>query len=116
MTQFQRIRGNVKDPRRSVREGGERGVYLAAEHLLGVSRQQVPRDEGTLQRSGATATDGLHGVVSYDTPYAVRQHEELTWNHPRGGNAKYLEGPMGTESDTMQAVIHQAIKQRLAQG
>lgn len=24
-------------------------------------------------------------------PYAVRQHEELAWNHPKGGQAKYLE-------------------------
>ena len=23
--------------------------------------------------------------------YAARQHEELDWNHPKGGEAKYLQ-------------------------
>lgn len=26
--------------------------------------------------------------------YALKQHENLTYNHPRGGQAKYLEQPM----------------------
>ncbi len=29
--------------------------------------------------------------IGFGTPYAVRQHEELEWQHPRGGKAKYLE-------------------------
>lgn len=31
--------------------------------------------------------------VGYDLPYAMRQHEELSYNHPKGGQAKYLEQP-----------------------
>ena len=31
--------------------------------------------------------------ISYNTPYARRQHEELDWEHPLGGKAKYLEDP-----------------------
>jgi hypothetical protein len=31
--------------------------------------------------------------ISFNTPYARRQHEELGYNHPLGGNAKFLEGP-----------------------
>jgi hypothetical protein len=34
---------------------------------------------------------GVTGVISFNTPYAARQHEELTWRHPQGGHAKYLE-------------------------
>lgn len=29
--------------------------------------------------------------VSYNTPYARRQHEELGYEHPLGGGPKYLE-------------------------
>jgi hypothetical protein len=35
----------------------------------------------------------VSGTVSFSTPYAVRQHEELEYNHPQGGQAKYLEQP-----------------------
>lgn len=113
---FDRIGKPNQDPRHTVREGGTTGVYLAAEHLVGVARALVPKDEGTLERSGAAATDGLQGVVSFDTPYAVIQHEALDFHHPRGGQAKYLEQPMGTERDTIKAIIAQAIRKRLEGG
>lgn len=32
-------------------------------------------------------------VVGFSAPYAVYQHEVLWYNHPRGGQAKYLEQP-----------------------
>ena len=33
-------------------------------------------------------------VIGYNTPYALKQHEDLTLNHPKPGTkAKYLEDP-----------------------
>lgn len=70
------------------------GIRLAAEHLLSESRKQVPVDEGILRASGAVTILGERAAaVSYDTPYARRQHEELGYRHPKGGKAKYLEDP-----------------------
>lgn len=85
----------------------EVGLRHAAEHLRGVSQQATPVDEGTLRASAAvTVLDGGTRVaVSYNTPYAARQHEELGWRHPRGGRAKYLEGPAHEEEATMRAII-----------
>ncbi|MEV8431997.1 hypothetical protein ACWHLZ_28075 [Streptomyces chartreusis] len=77
------------------------GLRRALEHLLAESRKIVPLDEGTLERSGRVDVDGLNGSVSYDTVYAVRQHEELTWKHLPGRSAKYLEKPMNSERDVM---------------
>lgn len=77
------------------------GLTNAAEHLLGESRRLVPIEEGTLERSGRSSVEGLDAAVSYDTVYAVRQHEELTWRHAPGRRAKYLEGPLNSERDTM---------------
>jgi hypothetical protein len=37
--------------------------------------------------------DHLIGACEVDQVYAHRQHEELTWRHPEGGQAKYLEQP-----------------------
>lgn len=101
------------DPRPAVRAAAERGVYLAGEHLLGVAVQNAPVDEGTLRNSGATSTDGTKAVVSFDTPYAARQHEELTWHHPRGGGAKYLEKALGSERDAISKVIATTIRRTL---
>jgi hypothetical protein len=36
----------------------------------------------------------LVGSVTCDQIYAHRQHEDLSYHHPRGGSAKYLEKPL----------------------
>jgi hypothetical protein len=78
------------------------GLQRALEHTLGVSKRLVPLEEGTLERSGRVNMFGqLEGQITYDTVYAVRQHEELTWKHLPGRQAKYLEQPMNTERDVM---------------
>lgn len=103
--------GDLADAR--ARAGAERGVALAVEHLLGASRQRVPLEEGTLERSGVASTDGLEGAVSYDTVYAVRQHEELTWRHDPGRTAKYLEGPAMEEQGAMLDLIAAQVRRAL---
>jgi hypothetical protein len=85
---------------RGQRLAGE-GLDLALEHLLGEAKKLVPLDEGTLERSGTASRDGLTGAVSFDTPYAVRQHEEMDYRHAPGRQAKYLEQPMNTERETL---------------
>lgn len=91
------------------------GVAKAAEHLRGESQRQVPHDEGILE---ATATVTLFpgeiaATVSYDTPYAARQHEELTWRHQAGRKAKYLEDPHRAERETMMRLISATIRRGL---
>ncbi len=34
------------------------------------------------------------GVVGFNTPYALEQHERTDFVHPKGGQAKYLEEPV----------------------
>ena len=36
----------------------------------------------------------LTGTCVVDQIYAHRQHEELSWRHPRGGEAKFLQRPL----------------------
>lgn len=98
MTQYTRFRF---DGRRQWTSRGRRlaseGLRRGLEHVLAESRKIVPLREGTLERSGRVDVDGLDGAVSYDTVYARRQHEELTWKHAPGRTAKYLEKPMNSE-------------------
>lgn len=70
-----------------------KGQKLLAQNILGESQKIVPVDTGTLKRSGHISTKGNITTISYNTPYALKQHEDPTLNHPRGGEAKYLERP-----------------------
>ncbi|MCX5587543.1 minor capsid protein [Streptomyces erythrochromogenes] len=83
------------------RRAAEEGLQKALEHLLAESRKIVPLREGTLERSGRVVRAGMNGFVTYDTVYARRQHEELTWKHLPGRKAKYLEGPFNSEREVM---------------
>lgn len=97
------------------RAGALKGLKVAAEHLLQKSRELVPHEEGTLERSGTVTVDeaNLRAAVSYDTPYAVRQHEELDWKHDEGRQAKYLEDPMNSEQATMRELIAAELRREL---
>lgn len=79
--------------------------------LAGESARRAPVDTGDLRNDctaelngqtvfmrkspvgGSLPTLRAYGSVTYGLPYALRQHEVLTYKHPRGGEAKYLERP-----------------------
>lgn len=88
-----------------------RGVALAAEHILGESNKKVPIEEATLMRSGTVSTDPgkFSAAVSFDTPYAVRQHEDMHLRHDQGRTAKYLENAMNSEVTTAAEIIRKTI-------
>lgn len=115
MPQRSSLKLNLGQLDAKMQAGAVRGLQIAMEHLLQVSREQVPTEETTLERSGTPSVDpaSMTGAVSYDTPYAVRQHEELTWQHDDGRKAKYLEDPFGTESAKMQEQIATEIRRAL---
>lgn len=91
-----------------------RGLGLAAEHGLGEANKKVPIEEGTLERSGAVSVDEekLVAAVSYDTPYAVKQHE-VPMNHGDGRTHKWLENAMNAEKDTMLEIIAKSIRKEI---
>lgn len=95
-------------------EGASRGLLLGAEHLLDSSRQIVPKETGDLERSGVASVDRLAAAVSYDTEYAVAQHEDAFYSHDAGRDWKYLERPMATEAETIKQLIAQGVAGGLA--
>lgn len=92
-----------------LREHAGDGIDDAMEMLLTASRAVVPVLSEDLSKSGKASRDGLTGLVSYNTVYAVIQHEELEYRHAPGRQAKYLEQPF---NDLQQQMI-QAIADRL---
>ncbi|MFI6317280.1 hypothetical protein ACIBG8_07165 [Nonomuraea sp. NPDC050556] len=99
-----------------VNRAAARGLRMGAEHVLQVSRTQVPIDEATLERSGAASVDdaSLTAAVSYETPYALVQHEDLDLKHAPGRKAKYLEDPARDEADIVRALIAAQIRRALS--
>lgn len=90
-------------------------VSDATEYLLETANRTAPIEEGTLIGSGTATVEQdpttTRGVVAYDTPYAVRQHEDTRLRHDAGRRAKWLERTADEEA----ATIGRLIEGRLAQ-
>ena len=99
------------------RQCTRKGTWSALDHLAAVSKEQVPLDQGPLKNSCFVdvAADGSSGTVSYDTPYAVRQHEETWYQHQRGRKAKYLEDPCndGQVQNEMRELLRRAYAEQM---
>ncbi len=109
--------GNLHRIEVKILAAAEKAVALGGEHVLGESTKIVPLEEGTLSRSGKTSAEMTGDVavaaVSYDTPYAARQHEEMDWRHDPGRQAKYLEQPLGAAAPTVAKIYAQAAREAL---
>lgn len=114
-----RNRWRTKEAVKIAEEAGLKALRTGAEAILTEAIDEAPVDTGTLRRSGTVTVGKLPDgarvfeaaeagnemkdafpekigkekavYISFNTPYARRQHEELGYNHPRGGKAKYLE-------------------------
>ncbi|GMA31601.1 hypothetical protein [Litorihabitans aurantiacus] len=107
-----KITWNGPEAKAAARRATGRGLANAAEVVLAASREVVPIEEATLSRSGASSVDEAEMVaaVSYDTPYAVIQHERTDFRHDAGRTAKYLEAPLLATRAQQQAAIAQALQ------
>ena len=97
------------------KKGAARGLMLGAEHVLEEANRLVPIEEGTLLRSGTASVDesALRAAVSYDTLYAARQHEDMTYRHDAGRQAKFLEQPLSSERGKVNDLIAREVKKAL---
>lgn len=95
----------------------EQAMRVIADDLLGRAVRDAPVEEGTLRGSGSVDIDVTPGritaEVSFDTVYAARQHEEITWRHPKGGKAKYLEDNLKAMGTRYRNVLEAAQRKAL---
>jgi hypothetical protein len=115
MAQTQDFRWDGETVGEKMIAGAARGLHILGEHVLAISNDRVPFDEATLQRSGEVHVDEqtLEASITYDTPYAVRQHEDLTLNHPNGRRAKYLESAWRENAHLAPELIGNQIRRAL---
>jgi Uncharacterized membrane-anchored protein conserved in bacteria len=90
-----------------------------AEDLINYSQSEVPVDTGDLRNdcqvlSQIPSSQTENIVVGYkDMPYAHKQHEDFTLNHPNGGKAKFLEDPYDEHKSDFEARLKKAALEAL---
>lgn len=67
---------------------GERWSHTESD-ASGAVRVVQDRSDVPTETDNIVVRIGTAGIV-----YAARQHEELGWNHPKGGEAKFLENAL----------------------
>lgn len=102
---------------------GMQGVSAVVDKILAESDAQVPRHSGALAQSKFKIVYKKHVNFGYGGPnaqvndrgeltdsYAVRQHEDLSLEHPNGGKAKFLEDPVRSHQMSILREIANHIK------
>lgn len=109
--------------------------------VLGEAVRRAPVDTGDLRASLTMDVDGVtwasgteeggkevhrsgdpgegRAVIRIGTsgiPYAARQHEELGYNHPKGGEAKYLENPLNELASQLVEKIRARVQREIGGG
>jgi hypothetical protein len=136
-----RNKWRIKEAVKIAEEAALKALRTGAEAILTEAIDEAPIDTGTLRRSGTTTVGGLPDMmqvyeaakdgnemknafpdpvgqekavyISFNTPYARRQHEELDYNHPLGGKAKYLETPFNANKKKVLKYADKQIKKAL---
>lgn len=131
----------IKEAVKIAEDAGLKALRTGAEAILTEAIDETPIETGTLRRSGTVTVGGLPDgaqvyeaaesgsdmkdafpgpegkekavYVSFNTPYARRQHEELGYNHPLGGKAKYLEDPFNRNKNKVLKYADKQVKKAL---
>lgn len=131
----------IKEAVKIAEEAGLKALRTGAEAILTEAIDEAPIETGTLRRSGTVTVGKLPDYestyeaaesgrdmktafaepigkekavyISFNTPYARRQHEELGYNHPQGGKAKYLETPFNANKKKVIKYAERKIKEAL---
>ena len=131
----------IKEAVNIATEAALKALRTGAEAILTESIDETPVETGTLRRSGTVTVGALPDweqvyeaaesgtemkdaftdkigkekavYISFSTPYARRQHEELGYNHPLGGKAKYLETPFNANKKKVIKYAERKVKEAL---
>lgn len=121
-----------------IREKAGKATWKFAEAILTNANQNIPHNNGTMERSGIVTQGGLSGnpnqiftqaearqwpkknysfdfkkepvfYISYNTPYAIKQHEDTTLYHSEG-EAKWLEKTAKSMSNKLEGYVAKEMK------
>lgn len=97
-----------------LRAAVQQATYRAAASIQTLAVSRTPIEQGDLRGSTTLRmideASAARTEIAYNMIYSSRQHEETGWNHPRGGQAKYLESAMQDGQDEAKAIIRNHLK------
>lgn len=101
------------DVTKRIRQAQIKALRDSAEHILTEANKTNPYREGTLERSGSTDVDEeeMQASVYYDTPYAIKVHEEpgLEYTDPKA-RWKWLEMTVKEQVDNVREYIRKRLE------
>jgi hypothetical protein len=96
----------------TIEKAATEGLRDGGRQLMREAKNLAPEDDSDLKDSfRVTVADG-EVTVAATAPHAWLQHERLDWNHPNGGQAKFLE----TAADSVSVEEAVAARVRAALG
>lgn len=86
------------------------GLMEGARAVETVSASRAPIETGRLRNSVNTTmplsmSNEMTAVVSFNVIYARYQHEGVHFNHPRGGQAKFLSQTIDDQAPLVRQII-----------
>lgn len=112
MTNITKFTWRGKELQGKMLQQGMQGLLDAGELILDASNQKAPIDEGVMIGTGdVTADESTKSVViSYDSPYAIKQHEDTTLKHKNGREAKFLQSAVQENTQRVTDILASALK------
>lgn len=117
-------RGLAEHLTRLMRHAGQEALLELGEHLKKETIENLPVEEPMLDPNPEyqlrdhveVHVYGNFVSVSVTGPYAVKQHERLSFRHPRGGEAKFLERPAAKIAAEMEGVLGGVVRRTFEKG
>jgi hypothetical protein len=117
-------RGLAERLARMMRKAGEEALLELGEELKRQVIEGIPVEDPALDPDPhyqlrdhvEVRVLGNFVSVSVEGAYAVKQHERLSFRHPRGGEAKFLERPATRIAATMPGVLEGMVRRTFSTG
>lgn len=95
-----------------IEKAAQDAMRKAGRETLKRARELSPTDSGESDKSGFVAVDDLTVQVGFTSLVSRLNHENLDWQHPGGGQPKFLE----TASDevNIEAIAAAAVREALS--
>lgn len=113
VTGLNKVLNNLNSQITRIEGAAMAGLYEAGLGIEAVAKKRAPIEFNNLRPSGYTrrVTDGSAAVeVGFTEAYAVYVHEDLEANHPRGGQAKYLQSAVDDNRERIVEIIKRRAK------
>ncbi len=94
-----------------IQKANRRGATENRWKIVVDAQAKTPIDTGDLRKSAQVDKTNIGSYrVSYNESYAAIQHENLSFNHPGGGEAKYLDKATKENTNEMKAIVASRVK------